>query len=250
MGRRNFKKKKNKKLKIIIILIQIVLIFLIIYSAIQIYRWNHENVENSKILDEIYDVIIDESTDEPESKIDFNKLKQLNTDTVAWLKVNGTQIEYPVVKSKDNSYYLTHNFYNSYNKAGWIFADYKNKLDGTDKNIVIYGHNREDSSMFASLKNILTKDWYENEANLKINLSTEYENSIYQVFSVYKIKNEDYYITTQFTQESFNSYIDTMKKRSIKDFGIDVNPDDKILTLSTCDNNTKYRIVLHAKKVS
>ena len=99
-------------------------------------------------------------------------------------------------------------------------------------------------------ENILTKDWYENEANLKINLSTEYENSIYQVFSVYKIKNEDYYITTQFTQESFNSYIDTMKKRSIKDFGIDVNPDDKILTLSTCDNNTKYRIVLHAKKVS
>ena len=203
-----------------------------------------------KILDEIYDVIIDEGTDESESKIDFNKLKQLNTDTVAWLKINGTQIEYPVVKSKDNSYYLTHNFYNSYNKAGWIFADYKNKLDGTDKNIVIYGHNREDSSMFASLKNILTKDWYENEANLKINLSTEQENSIYQVFSVYKIKNEDYYITTQFTQESFNSYIDTMKKRSIKDFGIDVNPDDKILTLSTCDNNTKYRIVLHAKKVS
>ena len=65
------------------------------------------------------------------------------------------------------------------------FADYKNKFDGTDKNIIIYGHNRRDGSMFYTLKNILNKEWYEKEENLKVKFITEKEETIYQVFSVY-----------------------------------------------------------------
>ena len=72
---------------------------------------------------------------------------------------------------------------------------------------------------------------------------------IYEVFSVYQIEAEDYYIQTSFTQESFSDFIKTLKKRSITDFGVEVGENDSILTLSTCANNNQYRVVLHAKKI-
>lgn len=165
------------------------------------------------------------------------------------LKLNGTDIEYAVVKASDNNYYLDHNFENEYNKAGWIFADYKNKLDGTDRNIVIYGHNRRDGSMFASLKNILKEEWYSKEQNRKITFTTENEESIYEVLSIYQIEAEDYYITTDFKNGEFLEYIETVKNRSIKDFNIEVTEEDNILTLSTCGNDNDYRVVLHARKL-
>jgi len=70
------------------------------------------------------------------------------------------------------------------------------------------------------------------------------------VFSVYKIENEDYYIDTEFKKNEFEEFIDTLKNRSIKDFNVDVSVEDSILTLSTCADNNKYRIVLHAKRIS
>ena len=159
-------------------------------------------------------------------------------------------MEYPVVKTTNNSFYLNHSFDKSKNLAGWIFADCKNKFDNTDKNIVIYGHNMRDGSMFGSLKNILNSDWYDNEENTNITLFTENEKCIYKVFSVYKIENEDYYIKTEFSNDSeFEKFIETLKKRSIKNFNIDISKEDSILTLSTCANNNKYRVVLHAKKI-
>ena len=127
---------------------------------------------------------------------------------------------------------------------------YKNKFDNTDKNIVIYGHNMRDGSMFGSLKNILNSDWYDNEENTDITLCTENEKSIYKVFSIYKIESEDYYIKTEFSNENeFEKFIKTLKKRSIKNFNIDISKEDSILTLSTCANNNKYRVVLHSKKI-
>jgi len=224
----------------------IIFLILLAISSIEIIKWYKENKQNKKIQGKISEVII---VNEEETLIDFNKLKETNQNTVAWLKVNGTDIEYTVVKTNDNSYYLDHNFENEYNKAGWIFADYKNKLDGTDKNIVIYGHNRRDGSMFASLKNILKEEWYSNQENRKITFITENENCIYEVFSIYQIEAEDYYITTDFENGEFLKYIETVKNRSIKDFNIEVTEEDNILTLSTCGNDNDYRVVLHAKKV-
>lgn len=179
--------------------------------------------------------------------VDFEKLKDMNEETVGWIKVKGTNIEYAVVKSSDNSYYLNHNFEKKYNSGGWIFADYKNKFDGTDKNIVIYGHNMKDNSMFGTLKNVLKENWYNNEENHVINFITEKEEQEYQVFSVYKTENEDYYIDTEFENNEFKEFINTLKARSIKDFNVEVTQEDSILTLSTCADNNKYRVVLHAK---
>lgn len=176
-------------------------------------------------------------------------MKLQNKDTVAYLKVNNTNISYPVVKSSNNSYYLNHNFEKSYNEAGWIFADYKNKFDGTDKNIVIYGRNRRDLSMFGSLKNILDTNWYNKKENLKIEFITDDVENIYEIFSIYKIENEDYYIKTEFANNEFSEFINTLKNRSIKNFNTNVDENDNIFTLSTCVDNNKYRIVLHAKKM-
>ena len=69
------------------------------------------------------------------------------------------------------------------------------------------------------------------------------------MFSIYKIKDEDYYIKTGFEENEFLEFIDRLKNRSIKDFNVDLTTEDNILTLSTCANNNKYRIVLHAKKI-
>jgi len=238
-------KKKSKK-NIITNLLLIVFLILLIISAIEIIKWFKENKQNKKIQEKISEAVI---VNEEETLIDFNKLKEINKDTIGWLKLNGTDIEYVVVKANDNSYYLDHNFEKEYNKTGWIFADYKNKLDGTDKNIVIYGHNRRDGSMFASLKNILKEEWYSNEENRKITFITENEEAIYEVLSIYQIEAEDYYITTDFKNEEFLEYIQKVKNRSIKDFNIDVTEEDNILTLSTCGNDNDHRVVLHAKKL-
>ena len=226
---------------------------LLIYSGTKIVIWYMNNQNNKKISDEIAEfVTVDETKEDDEEKyvVDFEKLKEKNSDIVAWLKVKGTNIETTVVKTTNNDYYLTHNFNKEYNSAGWIFADYKNKVDGTDKNLVIYGHNMRDDSMFGSLKWVINEDWYNNEDNKYITLITENETQVYEVFSVYQIEKEDYYIQTNFnTEKEFNTFAQTIKKRSKKDFNVDVNKEDNILTLSTCANNNKYRVVLHAKKI-
>lgn len=245
-------KRKNITRRVIYIIMELFFISIMIFSGIKIYTWWKENNSNKKMLKEISNnvqVTIDNEDGKEEYKVDFNKLKQINPDTVAWLKVAGTDIEFPVVKTSDNEYYLKHSYDKSYNSAGWPFMDYRNKLNNTDKNIIIYGHNRRDYSMFGTLKNILNKEWYDNENNRYVTFNTENENSIYEVFSVYRIEVEDYYLKTTFTDEEFEEYIQTIKTRSIKNFGVEVTTEDKILTLSTCADNNNYRIVLHAKKI-
>lgn len=151
--------------------------------------------------------------------VDFVNLNKKNEEVKAWLKVKNTAIEYPIVQAKDNSYYLTHSLDKTYNSAGWIFADYKNKVDGTDKNLVIYGHNRRDGTMFGSLKKILKPDWYNKKENEYIVFETNEGTVIYQVFSVYEIEAEDYYIKTNFKNDNeFEAFINKIKGRSIKDF--------------------------------
>ena len=249
----NKKKKKIKTKNIIIPIFLLIFISIMIFTGIKIFNWLKENKDSNVIIEDIQDSIsIDDNTDTVDKyNVDFDSLKQKNSDTIAWLKVNGTSIEYPIVKTTNNDFYMTHSFDKSYNSAGWVFMDYKDKFDGTDNNMVIYGHNRRDGSMFGTLKNILTEEWQNNTDNFIIPLITENEKSEYRVFSVYRIEKEDYYITTNFgTDNEFQKFIDKIKSRSVKDFEIDVTTNDNVLTLSTCADNNKYRVVLHAKKIT
>ena len=243
--------------KIIFYIILLILIVIMIYSGVNIIIWVKENKESSEIKDSLLNfVFVDTNSEFEESNlketidVDFKSLKQINSDVVAWIKVKGTNIEYPVLKTINNDFYMSHSFDKKNNSAGWIFMDYKNKLDSTDKNIVIFGHNRKDTSMFGTLKNILTNEWQNDEENFIIPFITENKKEEYRVFSVYSIEKEDYYITTNFKDDSeFEDFINKITLRSFKNFNVNVTKDDQILTLSTCADNNNYRVVLHAKKI-
>ena len=234
--------------KIIIIIFSLIFVVGIVFSLYKIINWKLNVDENKSIQKELkkkVKVVADDY------KIDFKMLKEKNPDTIAYIKVNNTNIDYVVVKGTDNSYYLRHNFEKNYNIAGWIFADYHNKFDGTDRNIIIYGHNTKDGSMFETLRNVLNKDWYENKDNYKVTLVTENKTYYYQVFSTYTIVPEDYYINTAFSNDSeFGVFARTLKSRSNYNYNVDVGANDKILTLSSCIGDGSKRVVLHAKLIT
>ena len=244
--------KNKKKIAIIFKVFKFIFIVGIIISLINIGIWYFQNKESSNIKEELNDLIEIVNTEEnDEFKIDFETLKEKNSDTVAYLKVNNTNIDYVVVKGNDNSYYLKHNFNKDYNRSGWIFMDYLNKFDGSDKNIIIYGHNTLDGSFFGTLRNVVKEDWYTNKENHIITLISENETFYYQVFSTYSIDVEDYYITTDFKNNNeFDVFVNTLRKRSVFDYEVPVDGNDVILTLSTCTGNGTRRMVLHAKKIN
>ena len=235
-------------LKVFVFIFALACIFGIVYSLYNIFNWKKDVDSNKKLKQEIFKKI--EKKSEDDYDIDFETLKLQNPDTVAFLKVKGTDIEYIVVKGSDNEYYLKHDFNKNYNAAGWIFADYKNRFDGTDKNTIIFGHNMIDGSMFGTLKNILKSEWYENPDNREILLITERGKFKYQTFSVYSIEAEDYYINTDFKDvEEYNFFLNEIKSRSDYDFGVELTSDDQILTLSSCIGYGESRVVLHAKLI-
>ena len=249
-------KKVRRKKSIFYYLIQLVLIAIMVYCGIKIFNWNKDNISNNNITKELSSAIVNDDsntnsdvTAAEKLTVDFEKLKNINPDTVAWININSLSIGYPVVKSSDNNFYLKRSFDKTYNEAGWIFADYRNKFDGTDKNIIVYGHNRLNDSMFGTLDNLLESGWEQTEDNTEIIFNTPNEKAIYKIFSVYKIEAEDYYITTAFSGNEFDSFIKTIKSRSIRNFGVNVDSNTKVLTLSTCADNDKYRIVVHAAKM-
>ena len=240
--------KTVKILKIVLIILLLLVMTLSGHKIILYYKGNKENEEIKKEIIENYIEEVETTEEEVKYEVDFESLKKENPDTVGYLKVNGTNIDYVVVKGSDNSFYLKHSFNRSYNISGWIFADFHNQFNGYDKNIVIFGHNTLDGSMFGTLKNVLTKEWQENSDNHKVLFITEDGESIYEVFSVYTVLSEDYYIKTQFNDD-FDKFVEIIKKRSIYDFKVDVDENDKVLTLSTCTSDRIHRVVLHAKKL-
>ncbi len=183
-------------------------------------------------------------------EINFSELLNRNPETVGWIKVNGTNVNYPVVQSEDNSYYLNHSFNKSKNSNGWVFADYRSNLANFGKNTIIYGHNMTNKTMFGSLTWLLRNDWFSNDDNLNIKISTPTTNSVWRIFSVYTMPSETYYLKTVFNNNAFEEWLTTIKSRSIKDLGTTITIDDKILTLSTCDDAGTKRMVTHAKMIN
>lgn len=266
--------KKRRKLKKWVYYVFIFFFLgLMIYSLINVIAWYNDSkktkelneaiIENTKIIDkedtsETEYVNYDTKNDSDYFKyikmslleVDFTDLVNKNKDTVAWIQVGGTNINYPVVQTNNNEDYLKKAYDGSYNEAGWVFMDYRNNVNTFDQNTIIYAHSRVDGTMFGSLKNILNTDWYQNKDNHIIKLSTKKENTLWQVFSVYTIEKESYYITPNFDDEKeYTDFLNTIKQRSEKDFSGSVNAKDKVLTLSTCKDNSGNRIVMHAKLI-
>lgn len=180
----------------------------------------------------------------------FSTLQEINKDTVGWLTVNNTRIDYPVVQAKDNDYYLRRDYYQNKNRHGWIFMDYRNNPDELNENTIIYGHNLANQTMFGTLRYALNSYWYKKSANQIITFNTPNENMKFQIFSIYTIPTTNDYLDITFpTTDAYQTYIDLVKGRSIYDFNIEVTTGDKILTLSTCANGNDKRLVIHAKLI-
>lgn len=181
--------------------------------------------------------------------VDFANLLKINSDTKGWLQVNGTNINYPFVQTTDNDYYLKRDFNKKKNSAGWVYLDYRNNINSLDQNTIIYAHGRLNGTMFGSLKNIFDSDWFEDTNNHVIKLSTENENTLWQVFSVYHIPTTSDYLKINFDNgNEFLDFVNMLEARSQYDFNVEFNENDKILTLSTCYNDEE-RVVLHAKLI-
>lgn len=262
-----------KTQKNILIGIMFICVFCYIFSIIKILNWKIDsNKTKSQIVDineitDIKDIKDNKNTiiikndeikeDDPYwdfikvnlIDVDIQKLKNTNNDTKGWIQVNGTNINYPFVQTSDNDFYLNHTFDKSFNNAGWVFLDYRNNINNLDKNTILYAHGRLDNTMFGSLRNITKSDWYSNQNNYIVKLSTETENTLWQVFSVYHIPNTNDYIKTKFnSSEEFKSFIDMITERSFYNFHTSINENDYILTLSTCYDDYE-KVVLHAKLI-
>lgn len=174
-------------------------------------------------------------------------LKELNDETVGWLNVPGTNIDYPVVKAKDNAYYLRHNFKKEKDYNGWVFMNYLNSAEMLDKNTIIFAHNRYYSNiMFGTLNKVGKKTWYQNIKNNLITYSDINKEMKWEVFAAYTVPVTDDYLETNFsTDEDFNNFIKMIRSRSVISSDLEIKNTDKILTLSTCaDINTRF--VVHA----
>ncbi len=174
-------------------------------------------------------------------------LKELNDETVGWLNVPGTNVDYPVVKAKDNAYYLRHNFKKEKDYNGWVFMNYLNSAEMLDKNTIIFAHNRYYSNiMFGTLNKVGKKTWYQNIKDNLITYSDINKEMKWEVFAAYTVPVTDDYLETNFsTDEDFNNFIKMIRSRSVISSDLEIKNTDKILTLSTCaDINTRF--VVHA----
>lgn len=270
------KKKFKIKWKNLLLLILILISFItLIISSFNIVIWlidSNNTKEEVKEIEKIVKVekvkdsntveIIKQPTEPPKENpywdyikmdlinVNFTELKNKNNDTKGWIQVGGTNINYPFVQTSNNDYYLNHSFNKNKNNAGWIFLDYRNNINNSEKNIILYGHSRQDTTMFGSLKNILNNGWLDYSENHIIKLSTEQDNSLWQVFSAYHIPTTSDYLQIEFSSnQEFLDFGNKLIKRSAHNFYTSINETDQILTLSTCYNNDTERIVLHAKLI-
>ena len=158
----------------------IIIICIIDVCLVNIILWKQENTKTEKLIININDEVeITTSTNEAETindnadksdpywdyinvpltDVDFTNLLEINNETVGWVNVKNTNVNYPIVKHTDNNFYLNHSFDKKKNSAGWVYMDYRNNTSSIDKNTIIYAHGRLDGSMFGSLKKTTQKEW-------------------------------------------------------------------------------------------
>jgi len=172
-----------------------------------------------------------------------------NDDIIGRLYIEGTSIDYPVTQYEDNEFYLDYDINKKTNVTGWIFLDYENDVYKDDKNMVIYGHNMKQDIMFHALRNYADEDFY--DKHKYIVFDTLYDKYTWEIFSFYRAHTDFYYIQVIFKdEEDFYSLASQMKDLSIYETGVGITRDDRILTLSTCTNETDdTRFVLNAKLI-
>lgn len=256
----------NKKYIIILSL----LIVILAISSFFIIKEFVENKKETEIYEDLQEIVIEENTDietrnvdteieksegESSNKYNLENIAKINSDVVGWIKIENTNIDYPVMQNGD--YYLHRNIYKNYSSHGTPYlAEYCN-IQYSD-NLIIYGHHMNDNSMFAQLDNYKKHSFYENHKYIKFysyyngkTIEKTYEVAIAFKTVVYSDKGFKYYNYTNFSDvQELNDFIENCRKLEFYNTGIDINYGDKLITLSTCEYSQKNgRIVVVAKQI-
>ena len=186
---------------------------------------------------------------------EYAPIFEKNSDTVGWIRIVGTKVDYPVMQTPEwVNFYLTRNFYKEESKHGAIYANEIARLNTPSDNVTLYGHSMADGSMFASLHNYKSKKFYEEHSI--INFDTLTEHHTYEIFSVFVTtatlgEGFTYHTFVNGNEKDFKEFVDQCKALSLYDTGVEVLPDDKLVTLSTCDHEIENgRLVVVAKRIS
>ena len=231
------------------IIIDAISVVLIIIMAVSGYKIVTKIIDYKKDSDTYAKI---QETLGPDDNFEINEkeLKSQNPDYRMWLSVDNTNISYPVVSSSDNEFYLHKDFYREKSSSGSIFMDYRNTFE-YDKNVVLYGHNMRNGTMFHDLENFKKKDFWNKNSRVRI-YRGEYE-YVYEPFAIYVSDDSVDNIVTDFDGiKDFKSYIDTIISKSLNKNG-DINESEdanSIITLSTCSYEfDDARTILHAKLI-
>ena len=262
------KKRKKRKLKldarqIVMAICALVAIGSLSYFAFYNYQASHsseqvENLNEVKKKDKPFylaTVRLD-NEDTPDILEEYQDLIQLNKKLVGWIKIEGTKVDYPVLQTTNNDYYLNHNFDQEEDRNGSIFMDKDCAIWPRSQNLILYGHNMKSGKMFGSLKNY--KDQSFQKKHPTIHFDTIYEKGKYEVMYVFsEVVHEEaevafkyYQFISANSEVEYNSYMNDMAAMSLYDTGVTSEYGDALITLSTCDYTAgAERFVIVAKRV-
>ncbi len=265
----------DKFVKIFKKVLYIILFVLIICSALYIVKYYYDMYNSKKeshLLDDLptnqidennvtnsteelmYDANVIEKTDR---MLKLENLQKENSDIIAWVEIPDTNINYPVLQGTDNDFYMNHNYKKNYTISGAIFLDKDYCWNPPSSNLLIYGHNMKNGTMFQNLLKYKSANFYNNHPNIRFTTNTE--DSTFEIIAVFESKvyyksQKDvfkyYYFINANNADEYNNYIQNIKSLSLYDTGKTAEYGDQLITLSTCAYHTKDgRFVVVGRKI-
>ena len=221
-------------------LIQIICIVVMIYSGVQLAKYIYTYFAVEKELEEVQQVV---------QHAELRALQDINPRIVGWLTLGGTRLDNPVLQATDNDFYLRHNYKDEESRGGSIFMDFRNDAAELERHTIFYGHVLRNGTMFGDLAKF-AEQAYATEYPVLFYETTKKKYELH-VFAAYETTTDFYYIETDFTDDSYMTFVNEIQARSVITMPVTVNEMDKIVTFSTCTTsaNDEERFVVHAKVV-
>lgn len=241
--------------KIIFIVISMLLISVMLISSYFLIKNFKEEDKQKNIFTELSNIATKRNEQTEENQIDLEKLYKINNDIVGWLKIDNTNINYPIMQTRNKpNFYLDKNFYKEYSFMGTPYIDENCDIENSN-NIIIYGHHIKGNKMFGELENYKSEEYYKNHKIIKFytqNNITEYE--IISVFktTVYDNTGFKYYQFYNMEKEKeFDTFVSKCKELSFYEIKENAKFGDRLITLSTCEYSKKNgRLVVVAKQIN
>lgn len=241
-------KKERAAFDAVSTVILIVAVCVFVFSLYKLVTMLVPYYTGTREYDKIRDLAVTVDENGEGFSVDFDVLMEQNPDTVAWIRFDQPDvINYPVVQGTDNDEYLVKTFSENDNKLGAIFVDYRNESDFSDRNTFIYGHNMNVSGqMFSKLKEYKSEEFGKENPYFYI-YTPSGEVRTYTIFSagIVDARSDSYKIEYADDAE-FEEYLNLCLEDSLYDFGVEVNADSQIVSLSTCTSVTENeRFLVH-----